>query len=156
MSPESPLVWHWFPVFPCFELPWQFWRVSVRYFVKCPSVGVYLMFCHDLSGINVLGEDRKCPSHRIRSEIWDVHMTSLGCQPSMPGQMGFAALLHCTLHIPFQTTKVVPILKGSGGLSSTSWGGKSLPYYSEFFYKKELSIFLHLVIHLFNHLLISV
>ena len=29
---------------PCFWLPWQFWEILVKYFIKCPNIGIYLIF----------------------------------------------------------------------------------------------------------------
>ena len=71
MSPEVPLGCDSFSDLAYFQLFLQFWRVLVRYFVKCLSVRVYLMCSHGKTGIMCSGD--KGPM----SKMWSYYIMSL-------------------------------------------------------------------------------
>ena len=107
MSPWISLGCESFSDFPCFWWPWQLWKVLVRYFVDCPSTGIWC-FSHDQTGImHFREEDHKYQvaflSHHIKDTYSHPDITvDVDLDHLVEGE--FINFLHCySFPTPFHT-----------------------------------------------------
>ena len=158
-----------FSDFSCFWEPRQFWGRLIRYFVRCPSVWIYLTFssCLD-SGYLFLGKniEVKYNSHHIMSSTQAITMTDdviLDHLQKKCGQLSpffslFFSLpfLHSSLEESQSVCRYSPHSKVGGVLTPYPWKENISIHYSEFICERDLSLlpwFIYLFSHLFYHYL---